>query len=176
MAQGEARVREYSRLPLPRSRSNEDTDPGPADGALSKPDAALSHRCAVLAAELSLLSGVADALTRRADPDVTIRHLLAATLDAASISKGALVLRGNNGILELRHHIGFSESERLELEEFFREPFLEEIVERGGSASLPSSSVPASTTSAILDGANLASLHIVPLKSDGRGIGAMIIG
>jgi two-component system, cell cycle sensor histidine kinase and response regulator CckA len=176
MAPGEARVREHSRLPLPRSRNSEDTDPGAADGAPSKPDAALSHRCAVLAAELSLLSGVADALTRRADPDGTIRHLLAATLDAASISKGALVLRGSNGILELRHHIGFSESERLELEELFREPFLEEIVERGGSAALPSSSVPASTTSAILDGANLASLHIVPLKSDGRGIGAMIIG
>jgi two-component system, cell cycle sensor histidine kinase and response regulator CckA len=176
MAQGEARVREYSRLSLPRSRNAEDTGPGSADGAPSKPDAALSHRCAVLAAELSLLSGVADALTRRADPDVTIRHLLAATLDAASISKGALVLRGKSGILELRHHIGFSDVERVALEELFGEPFLEDIVERGGSAALPSSFVPASTTSAILDGANLVSLHIVPLKSDGRGIGAMIIG
>ena len=72
--------------------------------------AGLSQRCGIQAGQLSLLSGVADALTRKSDPDVALRDVLGATLDAAGISKGALILRNAHGALELRQDIGFSEA------------------------------------------------------------------
>ena len=69
---------------------------------------ALARRCTLQAAQISLLSGVADALTSKTTLDVALRDILAATLDAAGISKGALYLARADGRLELRHGIGFS--------------------------------------------------------------------
>ena len=51
------------------------------------------------AAQLALLSGVANALTANADIDIALRDVLAATLDAAGISKGALFLTDPDGTL-----------------------------------------------------------------------------
>jgi PAS domain S-box-containing protein len=139
--------------------------------------AGLAQRCGIQAGELSLLSGVADALTRKSDPDLALRDVLAATLDAAGISKGALILRNATGVLELRQAIGFSDRERSRLQDFFgHAALLDEIVERGGSASVPSSAIPDGTSRTILAGAGIATAHIVPLISDGRGVGAMVIG
>jgi PAS domain S-box-containing protein len=139
--------------------------------------AGLSQRCGIQAGQLSLLSGVADALTQKLDPDVALRDVLAATLDAAGISKGALILRNANGTLELRQDIGFSEAERSKLQKFFGHgALLEDIVNGGGSVSIPSSAIPDGTSRDILAGAKVAAAQIVPLISNGRGVGAMIIG
>ncbi|MGZ5258996.1 MAG: response regulator [Burkholderiales bacterium] len=139
--------------------------------------AGLSQRCGIQAGQLSLLSGVADALTRKSDPDVALRDVLAATLDAAGISKGALILRDETGALKLRQDIGFSETERAKLQKFFgHSALLEDIVNGGGSVSVPSAAIPAATSRDVLTGANVTAAQIVPLVSDGRGVGAMIIG
>ena len=139
--------------------------------------AGLAQRCGIQAGQLSLLSGVADALTRKSDPDVALRDVLAATLDAAGISKGALILRDATGRLELRQDVGFSEAERSRLQHFFGHgALLEDIVNRGGSVSVPSPAIPDGASRDILAGANIAAAQIVPLISDGRGVGAMIIG
>ena len=123
------------------------------------------------------MSGVADALTRKSDPDVALRDVLAATLDAAGISKGALILRDESGVLKLRQDIGFSEAERSKLQTFFGHgALLEDIVNGGGSVPVPSSAIPDGTSRDILAGANVTAAQIVPLISDGRGVGAMIIG
>ncbi len=139
--------------------------------------AGLAQRCGIQAGQLSLLSGVADALTRKSDPDVALRDVLAATLDAAGISKGALILRSVTGVLELRQDIGFSETERSNLQTFFGHgALLEEIVNRGGSVPVPSPAIPDAVSRDILAGANITGAQIVPLIADGRGVGAMIIG
>jgi PAS domain S-box-containing protein len=136
----------------------------------------LTQRCAFQAAQLSLLSGVADALTHKANVEATLRDILAATLDAAGISKGAWILRDDAGALRLRQDIGFSDAERTGLQGFFGHLALfENIVERAASVSVPSSEIPESASRDILAGANVASAQIVPLVSDGRGMGAMII-
>src|SRR4029077_4459705 len=97
------------------------------------------QRCGIQAGQLSLLSGVADALTRKTNIDAALRDVLAATLDAAGISKGALILRDEAGRLELRQVVGFSEAERSMLRGFFgHAALLEKIVQRGGSVSVPS--------------------------------------
>jgi two-component system cell cycle sensor histidine kinase/response regulator CckA len=139
--------------------------------------AGLAQRCGIQAGQLSLLSGVADALTRKSDPDVALRDVLAATLDAAGISKGALILTDGTGVLALRQAIGFSEAERSRLQNFFGHvAMLAELVDRGGSVSVPSSAIPDDTSRDILAGANITAAQIVPLMSEGRGVGAMIIG
>jgi PAS domain S-box-containing protein len=139
--------------------------------------AGLIQRCGIQAGQLSLLSGVADALTRKSDPDVALRDVLAATLDAAGISKGALILRDPTGALALRQEVGFSAAERSQLQNFFGHgTLLEAIVNGGGSVAVPSSAIPDGTSRDILAGANVSAAQIVPLISDGRGVGAMIIG
>ncbi len=137
----------------------------------------LTRRCAIQAAELSLLSGVANALTHKSDADLAVREVLAATLDAAGISKGALMLRDASGALALRQAIGFSEAERSQLANFFGHgALLDDIVKRGGSVSVPSPAISVDVSRGILAGANVAVAQIVPLVADGRGVGAMVIG
>ncbi|MEP7305949.1 MAG: response regulator [Acidobacteriota bacterium] len=139
--------------------------------------AGFAQRCSVQAAEISLLSGVADALTRKTNIDAALRDVLAATLDAAGISKGALILRDEAGRLELRQGVGFSESEREGLAHFFgHASLLEDIVQRGASVSLPSAGMAPGVSRDILTCAGVASFQIVPLISDGRGMGVMMIG
>lgn len=138
--------------------------------------AGVAQRCGIQAAQLSLLSGVAEALSRNGDIDVALRDVLAATLDAAGISKGALFLKDSAGVLQLRQDVGFSPQERSTLQEFFgHRALLEEIVDHGGSVSVPSSGVSESVSRHILVAANVASAQVVPLIHDQRGIGALII-
>jgi PAS domain S-box-containing protein len=129
------------------------------------------------AAQLALLSGVASALTLNADIDVALRDVLAATLDAAGISKGALFLRNPDGTPCVRQAIGFSADARARLDDFFgRAPLLEEIIERGSVVSLPSPSLPEDVSRDVLTGLQVTSAQIVPLVMAGRHAGAMIIG
>jgi CheY-like chemotaxis protein len=139
--------------------------------------AGLAQRCALQAAQLSLLSGVADALTHNTDTDAALRDVLGATLDAAGISKGALLLGGATNRLEVRQSIGFSESQRQGLSTLFGHlALLQDTVERGGSVSIPSPVIPAPIARQILEAADVATMHVVSLISGGRGVGAMVVG
>ena len=129
------------------------------------------------AAQLTLLTGVASALTLNADIDIALRDVLAATLDAAGISKGALFLKNSDGTMCVRQAIGFSIDERAELEDFFgRASILSDIIERGSMVSVPSPALPAEVAGRVLSGLRVTSAQIVPLVMDGHGAGAMIIG
>jgi two-component system cell cycle sensor histidine kinase/response regulator CckA len=109
--------------------------------------------------------------------DVALADILAVTLDAAGISKGALLLKDADGVLRLRQAVGFSDAEGSRLEGFFGHlPLLEDAVARGTALAIPSSAVPESISRPILASANVASAQVVPLISDGRGVGAMVIG
>ena len=55
-------------------------------------NASMTQRCALLSAELSVLSGVSEALARKGDTDEALRDVLAVCLDAGGISIGALYL------------------------------------------------------------------------------------
>jgi PAS domain S-box-containing protein len=137
----------------------------------------LARRCTLQAAQISLLGGIADALARQGDSTAALRDVLAATLDAADMSKGALFLRDPSGALVLRHAIGFSPSEQAHgAATFFGQmALLEEAIERQATLSIPSSGVPEATGRTILTKADIASAQIVPLVSEGRGVGAMLL-
>jgi PAS domain S-box-containing protein len=136
----------------------------------------LARRCTLQAAQISLLSGVADALARKADTVVAVRDVLTATLDATGISKGALYLRDAGGALTLRHAVGFSESEAARLPEFFgQRALLEQIIERQAALSIPSAGIADRSAHAILSGADVPVVQVVPLISEARGVGAMVL-
>jgi PAS domain S-box-containing protein len=138
---------------------------------------ALARRCTLQAAQISLLSGLADALTRKVDTNVTIRDVLAATLDAAGISKGAIYLRGPNGALVPRHGIGFSPEEVRGLNDFFGHlPLLERLVAPHAVVLIPSADVPAEAYPGLLERAGVTSLQVVPLVFERRGAGAIVLG
>ena len=138
----------------------------------------LARRCTLQAAELCLLGGMADALTRKSEFDIALRDVLAATLDAAAISKGAIVLKdGAAETMVVRHAIGFSEAERAALTDFFGEtPFLERIVQERNAISIPSPVVPEAVARSVLDGAGVIFAQVVPLVSQGSGLGAIVLG
>jgi PAS domain S-box-containing protein len=139
--------------------------------------AGLAQRSALQAAQLSLLSGVTDALTQNTDVDTAVRDVLASTLDAAGISKGALMLPDNAGVLQLRQCVGFSDADRTRLQDFFGHlALLERIVSAGTSVSIPSRSIPEAESVDILTAARLAAVHVMPLMSKGQSVGALIIG
>jgi PAS domain S-box-containing protein len=138
--------------------------------------AGLAQRCTFQAAQLSLLSGVAEALAKNHDPDLAIRDVLAATLDAAGISKGALFLRSDGGQLRLRQSIGFTDEERGPLADFFgQRGLLDWAIDRRAAASVPSSAVHELAAEAVLTGAHAASVQIVPVMSDARGVGVIVL-
>jgi PAS domain S-box-containing protein len=136
----------------------------------------LARRCTLQAAQISLLSGVADALASNEDAEAALRDVLAATLDAAGISKGALYLRADDGGLPLRHAIGFSPPEREELMTFFGHgDILQGAAQRQATLSVPSSAFPEALGQYMLARLGAVSAQIVPLISDGRGMGVMML-
>ncbi|HTJ84880.1 MAG TPA: response regulator, partial [Polyangiaceae bacterium] len=56
-------------------------------------NARANQRCALLSAEMSVLSGISEALASQEDIDDALRHALAACFDAGGISLGALYLQ-----------------------------------------------------------------------------------
>jgi PAS domain S-box-containing protein len=139
--------------------------------------AAVARRCTLQAAQLSLLGGIADALSGQTDTKVVLHDVLAATLDAAAISKGALYLRESCGRLVLRDAIGFSDAERAKLDRFFgEEQLLERILAEKVPVSIPSPAVPERSSDAVLTAAGIGTAEIVPLLAEGKPVGAIVLG
>jgi PAS domain S-box-containing protein len=137
----------------------------------------LTRRCGLQAAQLSVLGGMADALARNGDTDTALQDVLAATLDAAAISKGMLYLIGPDGALHLRNGIGFADGERHHLDTFFGQmDVLDRIVAGKVAVGFPSPTAPTALSQALLGGAGVSSLDIVPLVSDATGVGAIVLG
>ncbi len=129
------------------------------------------------AAQLSVLGGVAEALARRDDPERAMQSVLAITLHAAGISRGAIFLKDSRGELCLRHAIGFPPDTRSDIEDFFGHwPILEEIVGGGMAITIPTPEVPEDVSTSILAAAQVATLEVVPLVSYGSGAGAILLG
>jgi signal transduction histidine kinase/DNA-binding response OmpR family regulator len=139
-----------------------------------KTQSRLEQQCALQAAELTLLGGIADAIARSADTRGTLRDVFAATLDAAGISSGALFLALEDGALELAHALGYAPKSA---DDFFgAAELLENIVSEKSPIMLPSGAVPESLAKSILARAQVASMQIVPLVLDGAGAGALVFG
>jgi hypothetical protein len=135
----------------------------------------LTQRCSFQAAELAVLGAVVEALAGQRGHDETLQSALAACLDAAEVSQGALYLRSADGALELRHVIGIAADGGAR--DFFGQmALLENVATDLKVLALPSRWLPASVSRAVLEGARVESGLIVPVASQGRLLGALFLG
>jgi PAS domain S-box-containing protein len=137
----------------------------------------LAQRCSLQAAELSVLSGISDALASHRDIDSALEEALMGCLDAGGISLGALYSFDDSGErLELKSVVGRSAPEGLG--DFFgRRQVLQQIVSRRTMVSLPSPSddLPKDFSEEILAATEARSALVLPVCSLQEELGCLII-
>lgn len=134
----------------------------------------IDERSTQLTAEMSLLSGIAGALTHSADMEVTLRDIFRATLEAADISSGALFLRAADDTIALRYALGFRDES---VADFFGCPsVLRGVVAGTLPVSIPSPTIDAEMAAQIIGRSGLTSLMLVPLVLEGRPVGILVLG
>jgi PAS domain S-box-containing protein len=139
-------------------------------------NAQLGQQCLMQAAQLSVLAGVTDALARNATLSGVLGDVLAACLDMAGISKGALFLRAGSE-LKPQHWIGFSEAERGELARFFGDHDLfARVTSESATVSLPSPGPSLASEEDFLARAGIAAALLVPVRWGQHGYGVLFLG
>jgi signal transduction histidine kinase/DNA-binding response OmpR family regulator len=137
-------------------------------------NARASQRSAVLAAEMTVLKGISEALASHTDIDEALRHTLAACFDAGGISLGALYLKDGDRLRVLS--FGFSRDWRdPELLGFFGElPLLERAMSTRES-TLVVATGPATDGQRMLEKAKAVSALIVPVAHRDTPFGALVM-
>jgi PAS domain S-box-containing protein len=134
----------------------------------------LSQRCAVLSAELSVLSGISEAVASQDDIEVALHQVLASCFDAGGISLGTLYLTSDEGLRGLR----FGESEGWsseDIESFFgHRSLLMKAIASQALLRVPSDEVPEPESRRLLKRARVGSLLIAPLGHKGEPLGALV--
>ncbi|MBI4819178.1 MAG: response regulator [Deltaproteobacteria bacterium] len=134
----------------------------------------LGRACALQGAQLAFFHRLATMSENRGEN--TVREALIACLDAAGLSRVALYLAGPDGAPVLQHAIGFNPANHERLADFFGlESLFQDIVSASNTCVIPSAQVPADIAAGILDGECSKSGLLVPLRSDGRCVGVMVL-
>ena len=138
-------------------------------------NAGLNQRAALLAAELSVLSAISEAVASHDDVDASLRQALAACFDAGGISMGALYIEEDGG----RRVITFGPSDPAtvaDLSTFFREEeLLDGVVSGQQMLGVPSTAMAESTTRDLLARAHARSMLLLPLGHRGVPLGALLM-
>lgn len=136
--------------------------------------ASLTRRCALHAAQLAIIGGVADALSRSQDVDAVLDDILAACLDAGGITRGALYRVGAGGRLAVEQALGFAETDIPELDSCFgHRGLLDEV--KMGQTVLPSRFLPGAEVRSLLHATRATALVIVPLAIADQCTGALLL-
>jgi PAS domain S-box-containing protein len=140
-------------------------------------NARLLHRTALQEAQLAVLASVAEALAKRQVLDGVLGEVLAACLDMAGISKGALYNAEDNGCMVLAHQIGFSDAEVPHVRAAFgQEAYFLELAQHGKVVPIPSTAVPAEVAQQLIVDAGVTALLLVPVAWGNTTFGAMLLG
>jgi PAS domain S-box-containing protein len=137
----------------------------------------LAQQCALQAAQLSLLGGVADALTSSTSIERTLHNVLTTCLDVAGISKGALYLLDKKNNFNLCQIIGYKKEDTENVSHFFNLPsaFLE-ILDQKIVIQIPSDELDKNLTDVFLSQAEVTSALLIPLISEAKCLGALFLG
>lgn len=138
-------------------------------------NARVARRCAFLTAELSVLSGISEALASQDDIDSALEQVLAACLDAGGISVGALYLTGDDH----RRAISYGAANRwseAELAAFFDATGMLDTAESQTVIPIPSAAVSGEHARALLGRVGVSSVLIAPLHHRGKSLGALLTG
>ena len=127
-------------------------------------------------AQLQVLDGVAEALAKNRPVDGVLGDVLAACLDMAGITKGALYI-SDAGHLGLKHQIGFSGEEAAGLADMFGcRANLVEVANASEVVLVPSLGFPADVAQQLIVGAGVTSLLLVPVSWAATTYGLMVLG
>jgi PAS domain S-box-containing protein len=138
--------------------------------------ASLTQRCMLQNAQLSVLAGLTDSLTREPARKDVLADVLAVCLDLAGIAKGALYLRDGDE-LKPRYALGFDAAESLALPSFFgHAQELEKITTQGQVTYIPSAAMSGVDAHDFLTRAGVGSAIVVPVAFRDHCYGALLLG
>jgi two-component system, cell cycle sensor histidine kinase and response regulator CckA len=137
----------------------------------------LAKRCSSLASELTVLTGIADAVLKQRDVDAALDDALAACFDAGGISVGALYLVDDNGEMRVRTLANDGNAWDVKgLPTFFgHEALLREVMTTRTPLYAPSSEVGDAVSGHLLAATGGSGVLVVPLASPQRALGALLM-
>lgn len=137
---------------------------------------ALAETSTIQAAQLSILVGASEVLTKTLDIGKVLREVLASCLDAGGVSMGAAYLVEAAGRLSMKAQVGYPEATQEALMEFFgHADLLHRSMEEGDLIEVPSSQVEEGPAKELLLQARAKSLLILPLLLNEERMGAVVM-
>jgi signal transduction histidine kinase/DNA-binding response OmpR family regulator len=135
----------------------------------------LAQRCALLASQLSVITGISDALSRGKNFVASLDNVLASFFDAGGISTGALLLFEREG--SDVHAFGLAKRwEKEMLGSFFGElDVLRTLLLKGGLLDLPLEQGELSRAWEAMKAAGFPSALVVPIQHGDQLLGALLI-
>jgi CheY-like chemotaxis protein len=139
-------------------------------------NARVARRCAFLTAELSVLSGISEALAKQDDIESALRQVLAACLDAGGVAVGALCYHdaGRFRVISFGAWNGWGEAE---LNAFFaRTGVLDGPADKQSVIHASSDEIADRYGGELLAAVGLTTALITPLDYRGKRLGALLTG
>src|SRR5258708_2675497 len=137
----------------------------------------LRQRCALQSLLLSVSASLSDALTTSQDIERALSDALAMVLDVSEICKGAIFLTNSQDELRLIAGSKFSDAEQEHLKSLPHfQSALQRILATGEVLKIPSSPDFAAVAEELKTHTQIASSLLVPLVSQGRRVGALLLG
>jgi CheY-like chemotaxis protein len=138
-------------------------------------NAGFAQRCATLSAELSVLSGISDALARHQNIESALTDVLAACFDAGGASLGALYVVSETGRLRVHSFGSRGHWSDDEVNTFFgRLALLRSLIDSPETHALPSGR-PNDETDGLLAAARIRSALVVPLRRRDEPFGVLLM-
>jgi PAS domain S-box-containing protein len=139
-------------------------------------NAGLAKRCSSLASELTVLTGISEAVLRHRDVDVALDEALATCFDAGGVAVGALYLLDEAGALRVRPLGGDPVWPPPSLGAFFgHEDLLRTVIASGKPLQLPSNDVSPEVAADLLRACEASALLVVPLAGTAGPLGALLM-
>jgi PAS domain S-box-containing protein len=134
----------------------------------------LAKRCSALASELTVLTGISEAVLKHRDVDVALDEVVAECFDAAGISFGAIFLLDDSGAMRVRQ-IGSAHDIPDNVPTLFgHDQLLREHIANHTTLEVPSGNGSALERE-LLDRANASALLLVPLVHLERSLGSLLM-
>jgi len=139
-------------------------------------NAGLAKRCSALASELTVLTGISEAVLRHRDVDVALDEALATCFDAGGVAVGALYLLDAKGQLRARPLGGDPKWPPSDLATFFgHEALLRMVMTTGQALYLPSTDAPADVAANLMAVTEGSAVLVVPLTATTGPLGALLM-
>ncbi len=137
----------------------------------------LAKRCSSLASELTVLTGISEAVLKQRNVDTALDEAIAECFDAGGISVGALYLVGEGDQMAVRPiGTGSPATSAEELTSFFgHHDLLHETIRAGRTLYLPSNTVPREVAEHILQRSQARAVLVVPLLHVDAPLGGLLM-